>query len=157
MQHEQLEQTLSDKVAELGYEWVGCEWVSAGSSRTLRIYVDCSGGINIDQCAEVSRELATLIDVLDAVQTRFQLEVSSPGINRLLFTLPHYEQSVGHQVNLLLRFPDESGRRRFKASLLAVEGTVIVLQLDDTSQVRMEYADIEKANRVVDLERGQSA
>lgn len=148
----QLETTLADAVAAMGHEWVGCEWTNNNGQGILRVYVDTPGGIVLDQCAQVSRELSAILDVEDFAPNAYRLEVSSPGIERPLFRLEQYEARIGELVSMKLRMPDATGRRRFKGVIESVKDPVIRLAIDESDEhLEVTCAQIEKAKLVVEI------
>ena len=92
----QLTEMLEAPVAASGYELVGLEFIRAGEHSTLRIFIDHENGISVDDCAEVSRQVSAVMDVEDPITVAYNLEVSSPGLERPLFKAAHYEQSVSY-------------------------------------------------------------
>ena len=118
----QLEQKLTEMltapVEALGFEMVGIEFVRAGKHSTMRVYIDHPDGITVDHCAEVSHQVSAVLDVEDPINTEYNLEVSSPGMERPLFKLQHYIDSVGEVVTLRLKMP-MGDRRNFKGKLLS--------------------------------------
>ena len=96
----------------------------------LRIYVDSANGVNLDECAKVSRQISAVLDVEDPIQGHYYLEVSSPGIDRPLFTIDQCQGYLGKPVAIRLRVP-KAGRRNFTGTLVQVENEQISLQLDD--------------------------
>lgn len=147
----QLENTLEKVVASLGHEWVGCEWINEQGQRILRIYVDTPGGIGLDQCALVSRELGAVLDVENFASNPYRLEVSSPGIERPLFRLAHYENRIGRRVLVKLRTPDAKGRRRFKGVIESVVDPIIRIAIDDSDDyLELTCAQVEKAKLVME-------
>jgi len=134
-------------VEPLGYELVGVEYLSGqAGSALLRIYIDHPRGIDVDDCAKVSHQISGLLDVEDPIRENYTLEVSSPGLDRPLFTREHYVRFVGNRVKIRLTAPLE-GRSRFTGELLAVEGEVVRIDVDGRS-VELPLADIEKARLV---------
>src|SRR5437870_3087505 len=111
--YERLNQIIAPAVAALGYELVGCELAQDSGRQILRVYVDGENGITLDGCAAVSRQISAVLDVEDPIKGRFLLEVSSPGLERPLFSLAHYQRFIGHKAKLRLRQPQEDGRRNF--------------------------------------------
>ena len=138
---ERLIQLMEPTVSGLGYELVGVEF--DGRLRVLRVYIDSPAGITVDDCSRVSYQVSGLLDVEDPIPGRYQLEISSPGIDRPLFALEHYERFKGSMVRLQLGRLIE-GRRRFRARLLGVEGDTVVLQ-EGEETFRVPYDSIEKA------------
>lgn len=108
----------------------GVELLIQGHHSLLRVYIDTEQGVTVDDCTKVSRQLSSVMDVVDPIREKYTLEVSSPGLDRPLFTLIQYENHAGHIVNVQLRFPFE-GRRKFKGIIKGVEGDEIVLICDE--------------------------
>jgi len=142
---------LAEKTESLGYEWIGCDWTGGQANSVLRIYADSPEGIGVDQCAEISRELATLLDVLDAIPHRYVLEVSSPGLSRPLFTPAHFSQQLSKEVKLTLVHPSETGQRQYRGVIDSVDGEAIRLVLSEGEAVTIQHADIEKAKLVAEV------
>lgn len=132
-------------VEAMGCEFWGMEYLSSGRSAMLRIYID-NDPVTVDDCEKVSRQVSSLLDVEDLISTEYTLEVSSPGLDRPLYTLEQYEKYVGEDVALRLRFPYE-GRRKFKGRLNGVEGEDVLL-VDDDHEFLFPIGSIEKANIV---------
>src|SRR5579863_8284817 len=83
---------LNTLINSMGFEFVGCELSQQGRDALLRIYIDSPQGVTIDNCTQVSRQVGAMLDVEDAIQGRYTLEVSSPGLNRPLFSLADYQK-----------------------------------------------------------------
>ncbi|MEP7043777.1 MAG: ribosome maturation factor RimP [Dokdonella sp.] len=149
MTSEELTALLAPTIADLGLELVGIEFSPNSGSSLLRVYIDePERGITIDDCERASREISALLDVNDPVAGRYTLEVSSPGLERPLFTLEHFARFVGEQVKVNVNLPLE-GRRRFQGVLTAVEGDRITLEQDGTP-LTIAHANIAKARLVPD-------
>jgi ribosome maturation factor RimP len=138
---ERLIKLIEPVVGGLGYELVGVEFDSR--QRILRVFIDSADGITLDDCSKVSYQLSGALDVEDPIPTRYQLEISSPGLDRPLFALEHFERFKGEMARLQLTQPLE-GRRKFKARLMGVEGDCVLLQ-DGETALRIPYQSIEKA------------
>ena len=126
----QIEQLIEPVVQSLGFEFWGLELSGRGRHTLLRIYIESELGIRVDDCAQVSRQVSALLDVEDPITGEYTLEVSSPGMDRPLFKLDHYQRCVGEEVQLRLRQPYE-GQRKFTGLLKGVEADEIVIQIDD--------------------------
>ncbi|QEW05503.1 MULTISPECIES: ribosome maturation factor RimP [Nitrincola] len=126
----QLESLIRPAISALGFDLWGVEFRSAGKQSTLRIYIDGPEGVTVDDCARVSHQVSGILDVEDPIAEQYLLEVSSPGMDRPLYTLEQYQAHLGHQLEVRLRVPFE-GRRRFKGVLNGVEGDEILLVVDD--------------------------
>lgn len=143
---QQVQQLIEPAVTALDYTLWGVELISQGRHSTLRIYIDSPNGITVDDCALVSHQVSGILDVEDPIQSRYTLEVSSPGMNRPLFTLEQYQQSVGELIKLRLNAPFE-GRRNFLGVLTAIEGDDVVLHVDGEEYL-LPVESIDKANVV---------
>lgn len=138
-------------VADLGYEFVGVEYLPNPKNRLVRVYVDrpeC--GVTLDDCAEVSREISALMDVEDPVSGQYTLEVSSPGIERPLFTPEHFRRFAGQRAVVHLDVPRD-GRRKFTGDILDADETQVSLAVDG-QQVQIPVASIRRANLKPDLD-----
>lgn len=132
-------------VAEaLGYELWGIEYLSHGKQSVVRIYIDSPNGVDVDDCAKVSRQVSGIFDVEDPIMGEYTLEVSSPGMDRPLFTLEQFRQYVGEQVKVRLRTSFE-GRRKFSGRMTGIEGDDVVVAVDDTEYL-LPFDLIDKAN-----------
>jgi len=142
-----LEQKLTELIAApveaLGYELVGIEFVRARTS-TLRIYIDSENGINVDDCADVSHQVSAVMDVEDPITVPYHLEVSSPGLDRPLFTAAHYERFAGQDVSVVLRIAVQN-RRKWQGTIKSVEGEMVTLSVDGKDEV-FALSNIQKAN-----------
>lgn len=121
---------LAPVVESMDFVFWGLELLMQGKQTILRVYIDHANGITVDNCADVSRQLSAVLDVEDPIAQDYTLEVSSPGMDRPLFRLEQYVQSIGQIIELRLRLPFD-GRRRFKGRLQGVEQEDIVLLVDD--------------------------
>ena len=130
----------------MGLELWGVEYFARSNTSTLRVYIDSGNGIGIGDCERFSRQLGSVLDVEDPILGEYTLEVSSPGLDRPLYTLLQYGNYIGEKIDLKLRFPYE-GRRKFKGELKGIETGDIVLMVDDHEYL-LPFESIEKA-RVV--------
>ena len=140
---------LQPLVEELGYEFVGLEHSSNPKNALLRVYIDRDEGIDLDDCSKVSREVAALLDVEDPIAGHYNLEISSPGLDRPLFTPDQFQQFTGEEVKVTL-FAPEDGRRKFRGRIVAVEGENIQLNVDNI-EVVLNFGNIAKAKLVPDF------
>lgn len=143
---EQLIRLLEPTVMMLGYELVDIECAPAGSGGLLRVYIDASGGITLDDCERVSHGISAVLDAEDPIAGAYTLEVSSPGLDRILRTRAHFERFVGSRIKVQLAEPLE-GRRRFTGRLLEAAADTIAMEVDG-NPVRLDLGRIQKA-RVV--------
>ncbi|QJR82366.1 ribosome maturation factor RimP [Alteromonas pelagimontana] len=143
---EKLTTMLEPGVEALGFELVGVEFVRAGKHSILRVFIDHEDGITVDDCAEVSYQASAILDVEDPISTEYNLEVSSPGMDRPLFKEKHYEEVIGQIVQVKLSMPMDN-RRNFKGKLLTCENGTISIEVDG-QQFQLAVANIEKGNVV---------
>lgn len=137
---------LAPTVESLGCEIWGIEYLSQGKHSKLRLYIEKEGGIDVDDCAEVSRHVSDVLDVEEFSNSQYTLEVSSPGLDRILFNEAHYEAFAGQQVDVRLNFPFE-GKKKFVGTLTGVEDHSAVVQIDD-EEILLPIENIQKT-RVV--------
>lgn len=130
----------------LGFEFWGMEYQVGKRHALLRIFIDGPEGVTVDDCALVSRQLSALLDVEDPIAGEYTLEVSSPGLDRPLYTLDQYRRYIGETVKLRLRSPYE-GRRNFRGVLHGIEDDDIVLAVEDHEYL-LPLDWVEKANLV---------
>jgi ribosome maturation factor RimP len=133
-------------VENLGYELVGIEHVSQGRHSVLRIYIDHVDGINVDDCASVSHQVSGVLDVEDPIKGNYSLEVSSPGLDRPLFTLEQFARFAGEQVQIRLHAPIE-GRRKLNGVIKGIDGGYVEVEVDDKTY-RLVLDDIDTARLV---------
>ncbi len=148
---DRLQQMLEPLIEDLGYELVGVEYHPNPKNRVVRVYIDqAPDGIGVEDCERVSREVSALFDVEEPVPGQYTLEVSSPGVERPLFTAAHFERFAGETAVVELAVPVQ-GRRRFKGTILAVDPTRVVLGVDGEEH-ELAIADIARAHLAPDLE-----
>jgi len=137
---------LEPAVRALGFELVGVEYNTGGQGGLLRVYIDSAAGITVDDCQAVSYQVSGLLDVEDPIAGHYTLEVSSPGLDRLLFRPEDFERFTGRLVKLKLAYPVE-GQRRFKGRLEGLQdGNVVIEQ--DGERLSLPFDQIEKARLV---------
>ena len=127
-------------VSGLGYELAGLEYRPNPNYGLLRVYIDKEGGVNVDDCAKVSRQISGILDVEDPIPGHYNLEVSSLGINRPLFKLADYEKFAGNKAKIQLDSLYE-GRRKFHCVIKGVDeasGTVKLEEKDEQFEVPFE-------------------
>ena len=135
-------------VIDMGYELLGIEYVASGKYSILRLYIDCEEGIGVNDCETVSRQVSSIMDVEDPIIGQYNLEVSSPGIERPLFLISHYHRFLGHDVCLRTYRPID-GRRNFAGCIGSVRETSNTIELvTELGQVTLDIDLIEKANLV---------
>ena len=133
-------------ITALGYELVGIEYMSQGRHSLLRIYIDSDAGINVDDCANVSHQVSAVLDVEDPIQGEYTLEVSSPGLDRPLFTAAHFQRYSGEQVDIRMHVYID-GRKKFKGLLKGIDNGQVLVEVDG-NVYELPLEDIEKAKLV---------
>ena len=129
MTRDELANLLEPTVERLGYELVDVEARVGGKGGLVRLYIDKPDGIDLDDCEKVSLAVSALLDVEDPVPGNYNLEVSSPGLDRKLTKVEHFQRFTGETVKVQMRFPIE-GRRRFRGTLLSSDEESIVVEVD---------------------------
>ena len=139
---------LEPVVNALGYELLGIEQLAKGRETLLRIYIDSETGINLDDCARVSEQVTGILDVNDPIKGSYNLEISSPGFDRPLFTLEHFRRFLGQKVRLQLH-QKIAGRRKFVGEITAVNEDSVEINMEG-SVYQVTAGNIEKARLVPD-------
>jgi ribosome maturation factor RimP len=149
---------LAPTVASLDLELLGVEYLPAPGGALLRLYidvpadaVDASGeprSVGIEDCEAVSREVSAQLDVADPISGHYTLEVSSPGVDRPLFTAAQFARFAGEQAKATLKLPQD-GRRRLQGAIVRVEDDTVVFDVDG-SEFAVAVGNIEKAKLVPD-------
>lgn len=137
---------LKPVVEAMGCELWGLEYLTGGKHVTLRIYIDKPDGVVLEDCERVSRQISSVMDVEDPIRSEYTLEVSSPGMDRPLYTLDQFALFIGEEVNIRLKVPYE-GRRKYKGRLNGVEGDEVLIVVDD-HEFLFPIETIDKANVV---------
>ncbi|HIL93545.1 MAG TPA: ribosome maturation factor RimP [Cycloclasticus sp.] len=135
-------------VTGLGYEFVGAEFTGQGKLSVLLVYIDSDKGILVTDCSKVSHQISGIMDVEDPISGQYRLEVSSPGMERPLFKLEHFERFKGSMVKLELSQTTLEGQRRFTGDILKVKGNTVHLHVDD-EEIEIPFALIKKARLAV--------
>jgi ribosome maturation factor RimP len=147
---QQLEELLAPSVTALGLRIWGVEYLSQGKRSVLRIFIDADAGVTVDDCERVSRQASDLLDVEDLLNSSYTLEVSSPGLDRVLFKPDQYAESIGETVDVRLNYPFE-GRRRFVGPLRGLENGELVVQVDDAEYL-IPLENVQRARIVPQFE-----
>lgn len=138
---------LEPTIEAMGYELVELEARTHAANGLVRIYIDKPGGVGLDDCERVSHQVSGVLDVEDPMPGQYNLEVSSPGLDRPLRTPAHFAAAVGQKVKLELHAPREDRRWRFTGTLVAVEGDRLELDVEGES-VSVEIASLKRARIV---------
>lgn len=149
MSKEGLIKLLEPVVEQLGFELADIEVRLGGQDGLLRLYIDKDGGIDVEDCQSVSRQVSAILDVEDPLPGNYTLEVSSPGLDRTLTKPAHFQRFMGEDIRVKLRFPLE-GRRNFRGALKSANDENIEVEVDGESH-SLSLATIESARLVPSL------
>lgn len=144
--HSKIESIVAPLVDSLGYIFWGLELILGGQKPTLRLFVETDQGINVDQCGQVSREVGAALDVANVPEGEYTLEVSSPGVDRILFNLEQCKKYIGFEVTVTLTTSLE-GRRRYKGVLSEVHDDAVLLGGSD-SHLRVPFHKVKRMRLV---------
>ena len=147
---ERVQRLLEPTVAALGYELLGVEYMSQGKHSRLRLFIDGPDGIGLEDCSKVSHQVSGVLDVEDPIKGQYSLEVSSPGLDRPLFTAAHFERFIGHKVKLRSKLP-VNGQRKFTGVIRAVEQEDIYISMENDEELKIACHEIDQANLVPEI------
>lgn len=146
---ERISKLVEPVVIALGYELVGVEHFPQGKGSLLRIYIDAPSGVTVDDCERVSRQIGALLDIEEPIGSTYTLEISSPGLNRPLFTGDHFAHFAGKEASVTLHTP-LNGRCKFKGLLRGMRDHYVVI-LVENEEFELPLEDIKKARLVPEL------
>ncbi|MFT6750770.1 MAG: ribosome maturation factor RimP [Candidatus Azotimanducaceae bacterium] len=140
--NDELQSLIEPIVVSFEYDLWGLEYLTQGRYSTLKIYIDSEKGVDVDDCAGISRQVGALLDVEDLIPSKYTLEVSSPGLDRRLFTIEQFDLFKGATVKLTLRSAYE-GKRKFRGILCGVEEGDVVLRVGDEEYL-FPFEDVDR-------------
>ena len=143
-----LNEIIKNTIEGLGFELWGYEYRPHTESALLRIFIEKEQGITVDDCAQVSRQIGAVLDVENIIPVAYILEVSSPGMDRVLFTPKQYQNYIGDIVKIRTRTPIEE-RRNFKGVLKKVDESTVTLNIDN-QEFSIPFETIDRARLVLD-------
>lgn len=146
MLQKRIQDLIEPIIHAMGLELWACDFFQQGKIALLRVYIDRKEeqGVTLDDCKLASREIAAILDVEDPIKNRYRLEVSSPGVNRTLSTLPHFERYVGSNIKIKLRTAI-ANQKHFETRIEKVEDEKIFLVLENKI-INVNLGEIQKAN-----------
>jgi len=145
---EALDNIVQNTVEGLGYSLWGYEYRPQRESALLRIFIDKEEGVNVDDCGIVSRQMGAVLDVEDIIPVAYILEVSSPGMDRVLFTADQYQDYLGDTIKIRTRTPVNE-RRNFKGTLIKTSESHVELEIDNKT-FEIPFESIDRARLVLD-------
>jgi len=143
---EKLQLIVENAVESLGYELVGVEFLARDKSSLLRVYVDKEQGITLEDCEAVSHQLSGVMDVEDPIAGNYQLEISSPGLDRPIFKASDFQRFSGQQVKIKLARPLD-GRKNFTGFLKGLQEDDVVIEMDG-QDIHLSLASIDQARLI---------
>lgn len=149
---QQLRASLAPVFEKMGLEYVGSQFFTENGQRSLRIFIDCEGGVSSDDCAKAIRQAQAVLSVDDSGFGDYSLEVSSPGLDRLLFSTHDFDRYKGREAKVWLRQAWD-GRRRFTGTIQAVDvqANAITFMVNGMGEFQCTYEDMEKARLVPNI------
>ena len=147
-QNIELLELLEPVVRSMGYELLGIDYISGGRNSLLRIYIDSEKGISLQDCEKVSKQVTGILDVNDPIRGSYNLEVSSPGFDRPLFTLEQFRRYIGHGARLHLH-QKIAGHRRITGVISSVTNDGVEIMVDGT-HYQINADNIDKARLIAD-------
>lgn len=148
--------TLSDKIADLikpsiealGFEFWGLVYQVYDRRNVLRVFIEAEKGIAIDDCEQVSRQISSVLDAESLIANAYVLEVSSPGVDRLLFKPAHYQRYLNQEIKVKLYEPIE-GQRSFVGKIIKVDADQVELATT-TKNITLPFTKIQSAQVVLE-------
>jgi ribosome maturation factor RimP len=151
-----LQSVIQPFVEGLGFEWIGLEYLPQGKHSVLRLFVDKPSGVTVDECSEISRRVSDLLDVEMESSAAYYLEVSSPGIDRRLFTLSQCAAYLGKKLRVKTHLPIVD-KREFVGTLESIEGDALHLSCNDKKgkeeKIALPFKEVYRVNVEVDWKR----
>lgn len=148
---EKIQEIAGRIAADKNLELVHADVLGAERSPTVRIFIDKEGGVTHEDCSLVSREVGAILDAEDFISSAYILEVSSPGLERQLYSLKDFEKFAGNLAKVKTYKPVD-GQRNFRGRIKSVEGEEIVFDDKTSGEVRFPYDVVAKANLEIDIE-----
>ena len=143
---EKVEELIKDKIENIGYSLYDVEYAKEGPNYYLRIYIDNPKGIDLNDCEKVSNEINDVLDEANYIKEQYYLEVSSPGIERILRKDNHLEQNIGNQVETKLFKKDEKGNKSYIGELKAFDSETVTIET--TEEIKIERKNIAQIKTV---------
>ncbi len=146
-----IETVIEPVVSGLGYEYVGAQFGQAENGQTLRVFIDTENGVVVEDCVAVSKQLSAVLDVEDTIKSAYQLEVSSPGIDRPLFTEAQFAQQLNEMVKVKMS-SSASGRRNYKGLLVGAADNTMTVEVDGIDY-QLSIDEVEEAYLLADFRK----
>ena len=144
---EKVESLVKDKIEKIGYELYDVIYTKEGSNKILRIVIDSEKGISLDDCEKVNNEIKETIDEANPIEEQYFLEISSPGIERVLRKDKHLEQNIGKDINVKLFKKDENGAKEYLGTLKEFNQNEIIIETEE-QEIKIERKNISQIKTV---------
>ena len=142
---EKVEKLLKEKIEKIGYELYDVEYSKEGKNYFLRVYIDKNEGTSLEDCEKVNNEIIPLLDEADYITNMYFLEVSSPGIERIIRKEKHLKQNIGNEIELKLFQKNNNQNKQYKGILKEFDTEKIIIENTETIEIqRKDIAQIKK-------------
>lgn len=148
---EKVEKLVEPIIEKIGYELYDVEYTKEGKNYFLRIFIDNQKGIDLNDCEKVSDSITDILDEENYIKEQYFLEVSSPGIERILKKDKHLNQNIGQQINVKLFKKDENGKKEYLGELKEFNDLKIVIEQDE-NEIQLERKNISQIKTVYNWE-----
>ncbi len=145
---EKVEELLKETIEKLGYNLYDVEYVKEGPNYYLRVYIDNEKGIDLNDCEKVSNAIDEMLDEANIIKDQYYLEVSSPGIERVLRKDRHLQENIGNQIEIKLFKKDEKGSKDYIGELLKFDQEVVSIKTSEEDEIQIERKNISQIKTV---------
>ena len=139
---EKVENLVKEKIENIGYELYDVEYTKEGKSYFLRIFIDKPEGIDINDCEKVNNEITDMLDEANYIKDPYYLEVSSPGVERILRKDSHLEKNIGTDIDVKLFSKDENGKKEYQGILKSFDKDNIIIENELKEELKIERKNI---------------
>lgn len=147
---ERVREIASGAVADSDIELVHVEIAGVKRDRVIRIYIDKVGGVTLEDCSTISQKIEAVLDAEDLIPSKYVLEVSSPGIERQLYSLADFVKFTGQLAKVKLK-NEINGQKTFIGTIVGLDQETIILDDRTVGEVSFDHGNVEKANLRIDL------
>ena len=145
---EKVEKLIKSKIENIGYELYDVEYAKEGKDYYLRIFIDKNGGIDLNDCEKVSNEINEILDQADYIKEQYYLEVSSPGIERVIRKDSQLEKNIGVEIQVRLFKKDDKGKKEYVGTLKSYNKDDITIELDSNEEIKLQRKNISQIKTV---------
>lgn len=148
---EKVEKLIEPIIEKIGYDLYDVEYAKEGKNYFLRIFIDNEKGIDLNDCEKVNDAITDILDEENYIKEQYFLEVSSPGVERILRKDKHLEQNIGEQINIKLFKKDENGKKEYLGKLKEFDDLKIIIEQDE-NEIQVERKNISQIKTVYNWE-----